>query len=39
MVNRIGTVTAENSTHSAGVIGLQLSTGVVKFRNVRIPSL
>ena len=32
-------VDAEDSTHSEGVIGLQFSTGMVKFRNVRIRSL
>ena len=38
-LNGIEIVDAEDSTHSAGVIGLQFSTGMVKFRNVRIRSL
>ena len=35
-LNGIETVNAQDSQHSAGMIGLQFSTGVVKFRNVRI---
>jgi hypothetical protein len=38
-LNDIETVDAEDSTHSAGVIGLQYGVGVVKFRNVRIRPL
>jgi hypothetical protein len=38
-LNGIETVDAEDSTHSAGVIGLQFSTGLVKFRSVRIRPL
>ena len=38
-MNGIETVNAEDSEHSAGVIGLQFSTGTVKFRNVRIRTL
>lgn len=38
-LNGIEVVDAEDSTHSAGVIGLQFSTGLVKFRSVRIRSL
>ncbi len=38
-LNGIVTVDAEDSTHSAGVIGLQFSAGTIKFRSVRIRSL
>ena len=38
-LNGIETVDAEDSSHSAGVIGLQYSTGLVKFRSVRIRPL
>lgn len=38
-LNGIEIVDAEDSQHSAGVIGLQFSTGVVKFRSVRIREL
>ncbi len=38
-LNGIETVDAEDSRHSGGVIGLQYSTGLVKFRSVRIRSL
>ena len=38
-LNGIETVDAEDSTHSAGVIGLQYSTGLIKFRSVRIRPL
>ncbi len=38
-LNGIEIVDAEDSTHSEGVIGLQFSVGVVKFRNVRIRTL
>ena len=38
-LNGVRTVDAEDSTHSAGVIGLQFSTGAVRFRSVRIRPL
>lgn len=38
-LNGVRTVDAEDSTHSAGVIGLQYSTGLIKFRSVRIRPL
>ena len=38
-LNGIEIVDVEDSTHSEGVIGLQFSVGVVKFRNVRIQTL
>ena len=38
-LNGIETVDAEDSTHSAGVISLQYSIGLVKFRSVRIRPL
>ena len=38
-LNGIEIVDVEDSTHSEGVIGLQFSVGVVKFRNVRIRTL
>ncbi len=38
-LNGVETVDAEDPTHSAGVIGLQFSTGLVKFRSVRIRPL
>ena len=39
VLNGIETVDAEDSRLSEGVIGLQYSTGTVKFRNVRIREL
>jgi hypothetical protein len=38
-LNGIETVNAQDSSHSAGVIGLQFSTGLIKFRSVRIRPL
>lgn len=38
-LNGVRTVDAEDGTHSAGVIGLQYSTGLIKFRSVRIRPL
>ena len=38
-LNGIEIVDVEDSTHPEGVIGLQFSVGVVKFRNVRIRTL
>ncbi len=38
-LNGIRTVDAEDGTHSAGVIGLQYSAGLIKFRSVRIRPL
>ena len=38
-LNGIRTVDAEDETHSAGVIGLQYSAGLIKFRSVRIRPL
>ena len=38
-LNGIETVDAADSSHSVGVIGLQYSTGLVKFRRVRIRPL
>lgn len=38
-LNGVRTVDAEDSRHTAGVIGLQFSTGTVRFRSVRIRPL
>jgi hypothetical protein len=38
-LNGIRTVDAEDASHTAGVIGLQFSTGTVRFRSVRIRQL
>jgi hypothetical protein len=38
-LNGVRTVDAEDSTHTEGVIGLQYSTGEVRFRSVRIRPL
>jgi hypothetical protein len=39
VLNGVVTVDAEDSTHAEGVIGLQYSTGEVRFRSVRIRPL